>query len=407
MSSLTLTRLILFFSIFAAITLKSNSQYLLPITKHEPTNQFYTTLNLGSGGTSSSNLLLDLETNLTLVNWNIFNPPLFVNNLVICKSSTCNSIPGNDCDDNGLFCVYRQSSLLGQNVGVIGAVVQATVNISTTDGGNLLSPFTVHPFTFSCAGEEPLQALPPPVSGVLSLSPVSSSFTKQVTLLFGYIPKFSLCLPSSGTGHLYIATVNYLIPPFNSDNPIRMTLTPLKNIYTGNYLIDVKSIYVDGTPLSFNPNLLAGGAKLSTVVPYTVLLTDIYNALAQSFTLKAKTMGISKVQAIAPFKDCFDARAAGKNMTGPNVPVIDIGVPGRGGEVKWSFHGANTVVNVTETVMCLAFLDGGQNPKDLLVIGTHQLQDHMLEIDFSTSLMGLSDSLLLHNTSCSTWPSQN
>ncbi|CAN6848486.1 unnamed protein product [Brassica oleracea] len=179
-------------------------------------------------------------------------------------------------------------------------------------------------------------------------------------------------------------------------------------IDSGDYLISVQSIYVDGTPLTLNPNLLLGGvaAKLSTVVPYTVLHTDIYNALAQSFTLKAEAMGISKVTSVAPFKDCFDAQnVAGKDMTGPNVPKIEFGLPGKTGEVTWGFYGANTVVKVSEMVMCLAFYDGGKNLNDWIVIGTHQLQEYLLEFDLSTSTFSFSDSLLLHYTNCSTSPS--
>ncbi|KAL0823748.1 hypothetical protein Bca101_047425 [Brassica carinata] len=151
----------------------------------------------------------------------------------------------------------------------------------------------------------------------------------------------------------------------------------------GDYLISVQYIYVDGTPLTLNPNLLLGGvaAKLSTMVPYTVLHTDIYNALAQSFTLKAE------------------------DMTGPNVPKIEFGLPGKTGEVTWGFYGANTVVKVSEMVMCLAFYDGGKNLNDWIVIGTHQLQEYLLEFDLSTSTFSFSDSLLLHYTNCSTSPS--
>lgn len=109
----------------------------------------------------------------------------------------------------------------------------------------------------------------------------------------------------------------------------------------------------------------------------------------------------------APFTDCFDEGASSRNKRGlKNVPVIEIGVPGRAGEVKWSFHGENTVVRVMETVICLAFVDGGKKPKESMVIGTHQLQDYMIDFDFSTTLMAFSDSLLLHNTSCSTRPSR-
>uniref|UniRef100_A0A0D3AJT9 Xylanase inhibitor C-terminal domain-containing protein n=1 Tax=Brassica oleracea var. oleracea TaxID=109376 RepID=A0A0D3AJT9_BRAOL len=116
--------------------------------------------------------------------------------------------------------------------------------------------------------------------------------------------------------------------------------------------------------------------------------------------------GISKVTSVAPFKDCFDAQnVAGKDMTGPNVPKIEFGLPGKTGEVTWGFYGANTVVKVSEMVMCLAFYDGGKNLNDWIVIGTHQLQEYLLEFDLSTSTFSFSDSLLLHYTNCSTSPS--
>ncbi|EOA19640.1 hypothetical protein CARUB_v10003010mg, partial [Capsella rubella] len=286
----SLTRLIVFLSIFAAITLKANSQYLLPIIKDEPTNLFFTTLSIGSLATESPvNLLLDLESNLTLVNYD-YNVSVFIDSIVSCHSSTCESIPGHGWDDGDPYCscVYRLSSLLGQNASIEAYVIQDTVSISTTDGGKLLSEVSINPLTISdYRGEEFITYLPPLVSGILSLSPVSSSFIKQVISFYGVSPKFSLCLPSSGAGHFYIAADNYFIPPFNSSvSP--MTLSPLKAINSESYLLDVRSIYVDGTPLSLSPNLLEGGAKLSTMVPYTLLHTDIYNALAQSFTLKAK-----------------------------------------------------------------------------------------------------------------------
>ena len=90
-----------------------------------------------------------------------------------------------------------------------------------------------------------------------------------------------------------------------------------------------------------------------------------------------------------------------------NVPVIEIGLPGNGREVKWRFDGANTVVRFLETVICLSFVDGGKKPNESMVIATHQLQDYMIEFDLSTTRMAFSDSLLLHNTSCSTWSKIN
>ncbi|CAA7061442.1 unnamed protein product [Microthlaspi erraticum] len=282
---------------------------------------------------------------------------------------------------------------------VAGRVVQDTLSFHSTniEGRKILAPVSVRRFTFVCASKKNLQDLSTPADGVLGISPADTSFPKQVTSALGVLPKFYLCLPSStsGSGHLFVG----------GGLSFTRTLTPLtSNASSGSYSVTVQSIYVDGVPLPLKPDLLNGGAKLSSVLPYTILHTDIYSALAKSFTQRAKAMGISKVREIAPFKDCFNTRTVGRNLTGPNVPVIEIGVPGRAGEVKWRFYGANTVVKETKTVMCLAFLDGGKRLE--IHIGTHQIQDYMLEFDLSTSLLGFSDSLLLQSTSCSTWISK-
>ncbi|KAL1203326.1 putative aspartic proteinase GIP1 [Cardamine amara subsp. amara] len=387
----SLTRLIVFVSIFTSITLKSNSQYFLPITKHEPTKQFYTTLTIGTLDSSPLNLLLDLGTTLTLLDCD----KVLLYQLVPCHSSTCMSLPSY-CDFEGIIlCLYRHSKQTA-------IVVQDKVFISTTDDDrNFLSQVSFDNFTFSCANDKTIQDFPPPLSGILSLSPLSSSFTKQVTSAFSVPPIFSLCLPSSGSfGSFHIGSVN-------TSRPISMTSTPMTFTDSGDYLILVQSIYVEGTPLPLDSRFVLGGAKLSTVVPYTELHTDIYDAFAQSFTLQAMAMGISMVPSVAPFKHCFDARTV-NNMTEPNVPMIEIGLPNVNAtsEVKWAFYDANTLVKVNETVKCLAFIDGGNKPKDLMVIGTHQLQDYMIEFDFNTTALSFSESLLLYDSSCSTWPSQ-
>ncbi|KAH0860458.1 hypothetical protein HID58_088719 [Brassica napus] len=224
------THLIVFVSIFTAITLISEAQYLIPVMKHEPSKQYYTTVNIGAGGMSSPvNLLLDLGTNLTWLNCRKIRL-LSSLHVVSCKSPICKSIPGNGCDVKNT-CLYTQPRPLGKNTAV-------------------------------ATGRFP--------------------FWRQIASAYNVIPKFALCLPSSSLGYFYIGTHS-----FGGSNPVPMTLTPLK-IDSGKYLVSVTSIYVDGVPLTLDPSLLAGGAQLSTVVPYTVLQTDIYNALAQSFTLKAK-----------------------------------------------------------------------------------------------------------------------
>ncbi|KAG2300132.1 hypothetical protein Bca52824_036604 [Brassica carinata] len=347
---------------------------------------------------SPVNLLLDLGTNLTWLNCRKIRL-LTSLHAVSCKSSTCKSIPGNGCDVKNT-CLYTQPRPLGTNPAVAtGRVVQDNATIFTTTVGKPISIAPSRRFTFSCAVEKYLQGMAPPIAGVVALSPGEFPFWRQIASAYNVIPKFALCLPSTsrGLGYFYIGTHS-----FGGSNPVPMTLTPLK-IDSGKYLISLTSIYVDGVPLTLDPSLLEGGAQPSTVVPYTVLQTDIYNALAQSFTLKAKNIGMSETPEHAPFKHCFEEGASGKTM---DVSVMEIGLPGNGKEVRWRFQGANMVVRVSETVICLAFVDGGKKPTESMVIGTHQLENYLIEFDLSTTRMAFSDPLVLHNMSCSKQSSQ-
>ncbi|KAL0751206.1 hypothetical protein Bca101_033209 [Brassica carinata] len=375
-----LKRLIIFISMFAAI---SEAQYLLPITKNETTKQYYTTINIGSAANSPVNLLLDIGTDLSWLNCRKIKS-LSSLHLVPCQSPTCKSIPSNACD--GKHCLYLQQSPYVKNhtVSTVDRVVQDKATISTK--------VSFRPFTFSCVAQTHIQGLSPPIAGVLGLSPGEFPFWRQVTRAFNIIPRFAICLPSSGNGNFFIGGGGF---------GVSMTLTPLK-IVGSDYLISPTSIYVDGIPLSLNPSFLESGAKLSTVVPYTVLQTDIYNALASAFTRKAIKIGMSEIPRLAPFKHCFQEGSSMRiNEELMNVTSVEIGLPGNGREVKWTFHGKNTVVRVLETVICLAFVDGGEKPKESMVIGTHQLQDYILNFDMSTTRLAFSDSLLLHNFSCS------
>ncbi|WZZ90762.1 hypothetical protein YC2023_119341 [Brassica napus] len=71
------------------------------------------------------------------------------------------------------------------------------------------------PVSLSAASHSPAPPnLFPPIAGVLALSPGEFPFWRQVTSAFNVIPKFALCLPSSGTSHFYVGAVNrYIIPP--------------------------------------------------------------------------------------------------------------------------------------------------------------------------------------------------
>ncbi|GLU08828.1 hypothetical protein SLE2022_257130 [Rubroshorea leprosula] len=58
------------------------------------------------------------------------------------------------------------------------------------------------------------------------------------------------------------------------------------------------------------------------------------------------------------------------------------------------------MVKVKKDVMCLAFVDGGLNPRTAIVIGGHQLEDNLLQFDLAASKIGFSSPLLLRNANC-------
>ncbi|CAN7140714.1 unnamed protein product [Brassica rapa subsp. narinosa] len=72
-----------------------------------------------------------------------------------------------------------------------------------------------------------------------------------------------------------------------------------------------------------------------------------------------------------------------------NVPVIEIGLPGRAGEEKWRFYGTNTVVKVLETVVYLAFVDGERSLMSRWSLDT-STSEYMTEFYFSTTLKTVS-----------------
>ncbi|KAL1832494.1 hypothetical protein ACET3Z_002145 [Daucus carota] len=143
-----------------------------------------------------------------------------------------------------------------------------------------------------------------------------------------------------------------------------------------------------------------GGTRLSTVNPYTVLETSIYNAVIKAFVTELKN--VTRVRAVAPFGACFSSNNIGSSRVGPAVPSIDLVLEEK--DVVWRMFGANTMVRVNKDVLCLGFVDGGE-PTFItsIVIGGHQLEDNLLAFDLVKSKLGFSSSLLFRQTTCSNY----
>lgn len=183
-------------------------------------------------------------------------------------------------------------------------------------------------------------------------------------------------------------------------NPISTAGSSFGGGPSTDYFIGVKSIKVNGELVPINNLLLEinkengqGGTKISTIDPYAVLETSI-KAFVHSLT-------IPRVKKVAPFEMCYKRTSLPSTRVGPGVPNIEFVLQGKNGETSsFIMSGANSMVAVTNEVLCLGFVNGGENPTTSIVIGGHQIEDNLVQIDIDNKRVGFSNSLLFQQTKC-------
>ncbi|KAF5199843.1 Basic 7s globulin [Thalictrum thalictroides] len=287
-----------------------------------------------------------------------------------------------------------------------------------------------HRYLLTCAPSLLLQGLAKGAKGMVGLGRNRISLPSQLAGAFGSNRKFSICLPPSTSpkGAMFfdtsplIRTSSYNVIQRKGSFPNTLlaevskslVYTPLitkgavstKEDLADEYYIGVKSIRINGRELAINKALLSineddgsGGTKLSTTAPYTTLETSVFDTVTKAFTQVATSMfNMTREAAIAPFEFCFSSENIGKAEFGSVVPIIDLVL--QSNMVKWRIHGANSMVQVSDKVMCLGFLNGGLDVRDSIVLGGYQLENNLLEFDLASSRMGFS-SLLNRGIECS------
>ncbi|KAK1419885.1 hypothetical protein QVD17_29306 [Tagetes erecta] len=274
------------------------------------------------------------------------------------------------------------------------------VNLYLTDGRNP-SPGPDHPFgsrfVVSCAPSSLLRSFPEGVRGVASFSWSSLSFPRQFSYLH-MTEKFAVCLPSSSSarGVTFLGDGPFYFLQFPKlDLRTILSYTPIirKTSKSLGYYIKITQIAVQGTAIGVSSLIKTSSVKLSTLVPYTTLRSDIYKALVKSFSTATKN--IPRVTAVQPFNLCFKT---GSGYHG--VPKIDLET--QGGK-KWTISGDNSMKHVGNGVSCLAFMDGGSNVEDEIVIGAYQMENNFLFFDLVNRKLGFSSSLLARGTSCNSF----
>lgn len=291
-----------------------------------------------------------------------------------------------------------------------GDLSRDVVAAYSTDGKNPGPKVTARGFAFSCAPGFLLKGLAKGTAGMVGLSrarlaPPTQFFPASVSNR-----KFALCLPSTGSntpGVLFFGNGPYFFLP-GIDASQSLSYTPLVNNsqYKNQYFIGVTAIQIGGKSIAIDSARLKfdsegnGGTKLSTVVPYTMVVTPIYTAIRDSFIKAAKARNITRVASVKPFGACFDAKTVLSTRIGPSVPTI--GLVLQNSNTTWSIFGANSMVEVSNgAVLCLGIVDGGADPTTSIVIGSHQMQDNLIQFDLAASRLGFSSTLLGRETTCS------
>uniref|UniRef100_A0A5B7BX02 Putative basic 7S globulin-like n=1 Tax=Davidia involucrata TaxID=16924 RepID=A0A5B7BX02_DAVIN len=374
---------------------------LLPVTKDVSTLQYVTRIYLGTP-LLPIKLVVDLGGPFLWIDCASGHVSSSSYHPIQCGSLQCSMAKGSDSGNDNCFNSNRpchknkQCGLYPENtitrVTTRGELAEDTIAVGSESTGSITA---VHHFIFTCAPTSLLQGLASGVKGILGLGRSRIALPSQLATALGFHHrKFTVCLSSSA---------GVILPGDLPGTDILKSLmyTPLMTNQDGtileHYHINVRSIKINGKRVSLNTSLLVvdqqgyGGTRISTVVPYTTLESTIYDTFTKAYIKIATAMNMTRVASVAPFGVCFRPAAM--------PPTIDLVLQSQ--MVKWRIYGRNSMVKVSDEVMCLGFLDGGLGSRNSIVIGGYQLEDNLLEFNLGTSMLGFSSSLLMRGTSCS------
>ncbi|OMO95273.1 Peptidase A1 [Corchorus capsularis] len=362
----------LFLIAFAFISLQvsalPNKTLVAPIIKDSKTSLYTITLN------SHEKYVIDINAPLS---WRLCpNPP----SPVSCSAPQCyqarSFLSGMCPPANNIWMKYGQCQCVVTPVNSVAKscvperLTYGSFILNWTNGKNPTGVAKLNKIYYSCASKTLFKSLPQGVSGLAALSRAPLSFSSQ----------FSRDYLGMAKSLQFVSLVETGLPA-------------LLSLEMG--------ISINGKASKFSPNAFSfdsngnGGVKLSTLVPYTVLRSDIYKTLLNDFSKATKS--IPRVKNVSPFGLCMKASAMGWTRWGLMAPTIELEL---GNGVVWRIYGVNSMKEVGNDVACLAFVDGGKTAKEAVVIGAYQMENQFLEFDLAGSRLGLSPSLYSYRTSC-------
>ncbi|KAL4205481.1 hypothetical protein AMTRI_Chr01g114820 [Amborella trichopoda] len=393
-----------------------------PIVKDPSTLQYYTNLSLKTP-LRSERLAFHLGGSFLWIDCDNYVSSTY--RPVRCRSAQCSAARSRACGScfatprpgcsNDTCGVSPYNPFIRTSTG--GDLLEDVLAIRSTDGKTQGPQVTVPHFLFSCAPAFLTEGLTGSASGLAGFGRGKIGLPEQLAAKFSFRRKFAVCLSGSSTspGIVFFGPGPYVLQP-DKDVSQGLIYTPLLlnpvstagSYFLGEpsdeYFIGVKGINIVEKPVTgLNSTLLNidsegnGGTKISTVVPYTMLQTSIYKAVTSAFEREATGMGMKRVAGVKPFEVCFSSKGVPSTRVGPAVPTIDLLLDN--GKF-WSVFGANSMVATSNGALCLGFVDGGVSPRTSIVIGAHQIEDHLLEFDLAYSRLGFSSSLLFRQTTC-------
>ncbi|KAI4364393.1 hypothetical protein MLD38_020489 [Melastoma candidum] len=326
-----------------------------------------------------------------------------------CYSPPAPGCHNNTCSQN-VYNNFIRTSTMG-DIAVEAAVFRSTDG--KNPGRSVSVPGGV---VLTCGYTSMLEGLAKNTRGMVGLGRSPVSLPPVLSSAFGFPNKFAMCLSSSSSqGVVIFGDGPYFLQPskevssFLMNTPLILNPVSTAGAYfegepSTDYFINVTGIKFNGRAVPLNSTLLkiskegSGGTKLSTVDPYMLMETSIYRAVTRAFLNWGKHL--KRVRSVKPFEHCFDAKGIGSTRVGPAVPQIELLLGGKGGG-SWTIFGANSMVYVGKgEIMCLGLVDGGADARTSIVIGGHQLEDNLVQVDMVKKRLGFTSSLLLHQTTC-------
>ncbi|XP_010546839.1 PREDICTED: basic 7S globulin [Tarenaya hassleriana] len=364
MASSSSLALVLFY--FSALSLSHPlNAVVFPVSRDLPTGQYVAQIRLGE---SPEPVKLVVDLSGTILWFDCSSSSSSSRNLTSGNSSDCararagaHRVSSSRGDDSVCQLLIRN--------GVMGFSARGELAgdfLAVGSDSSATSPGAVD-LLFACAPRWLLRGLAGEAHGVLGLGRAQISLPSQLVSETIERRRFTVyLLPTNGVVSTSSAEV-----VFGAEVSRLLVYTPLFTDPSGNYVINVKSIRVNGVKISVNAPL---SAELSTVIPYTVVESSIYMMIAESLAEAAT----ATATAVAPFGLCFAD-------TTP-IPAVEFALQSE--MVRWRIHGRNLMVDVGGGIRCLGIIDGGSGRVNPIVMGGLQLEGFVLDFDLGNSVLG-------------------